>query len=98
FGAQLSDRLTQIIDSNQTVHDTFHSLNRQRKEFIATLLGQQVGSDNALIKPATPPPNGISTDQAIAMGILNPTDEQPVVATPKPSGFLNPNPTPVDVY
>lgn len=100
FGAQLNDRLTQVIDSNQTIHDTFHSLNRQRKELIASILGQKPSASNEVVKPATPPPNGISTDQAIAMGILNPTDEQPIAATPAPTPktIAQPNPTPVDVY
>jgi len=98
FGADLSDRLNQVIDSNQKIHDTFHGLNKQRKELIAAILHQQNSDTNAPTTTPTPPPGAMSTDQAISMGILSPTDEVPETA-PKPTPV--PAPTtklPADVY
>jgi hypothetical protein len=71
FGADLSERITQVIDKNQQYHDTFHAFNKQRKEAIAKLFGQ-----------SAPPEGAISTDQAIDMGVLTPTDERPVTTKP----------------
>jgi hypothetical protein len=75
FGADLTERLSQVLDSNQQLHDTFHAWNKQRKEFMAKISGESVAP--------TPPPGSITTDDAIAMGILTPTDERPVPAVPK---------------
>jgi hypothetical protein len=88
FGEDLSERLSQIIDTNQQAHDTFHSLNKQRKELIASLLGQQATSSAPVPSP-TLPPNTITTDQALQMGILSPSDERPIPVPP---------PRPKDVY
>ncbi len=73
FGSDLNERLAQVIDKNQYWHDTFHSLNKQRKDLFATLTGQEQTS---------PPPGSLSTDEAIAQGVLTPTDERPVSTRP----------------
>lgn len=74
FGGDLNERLGQVIGKNQKWHDTFHTLNKQRKEFIAYIQGD--------FKPAPPPEGAISTDEAIELGVLTPTDERPVPNRP----------------
>ncbi len=76
FGADLTERLSQILLSNPEWHDSFHAWNKQRKEYMATILGQAQPA-------ATPPPGTITTDEAMQLGILTPTDERPVPAIPK---------------
>ncbi len=88
FGGDLNDRLSQVLDSNQQLHDTFHNLNKERKDLWQNIFGQRSGLIAQLSTPATPPPGAITTDQAIQMGVLNPTDEEP--ATPP-----SPIPTPI---
>jgi hypothetical protein len=75
FGEDLQERLGQVLDSNPTLHDTFHAYNKKRKDFFLALSGQ--------LPAQKPPENAISTDQAVAMGVITPTDERPV--TKKPS-------------
>lgn len=79
FGEDLADRLTPIIDSNQQFHDEFHALNKQRKEWWDEHVNGKSQISNIMPQQ---PSNAITTDQAIAMGVLSPTDERPVAATP----------------
>ncbi len=87
FGADLSERLSQIIDTNPTVHNAYHALNKDRKDFTDYLMGKR---SETVIAAATPPPGAISTDEAIQLGILTPTDQVP--ETTKPAN------RPADVY
>jgi hypothetical protein len=74
FGADMNERLAQVLDSNQVWHDNFHYWNGKRKDAISYLQGNRPGP--------TPPPNSISTDEAIELGVLTPTDERPVPTRP----------------
>lgn len=80
FGEDLQERLSQVIDINPQVHDTFHKLNGERKKYISMLMGTY---------NPTPPPNSISTDQAIALGVLTPTDQRPEPVAPADTYGLN---------
>jgi hypothetical protein len=79
FGEDLADRLNQVIDSNQEIHDTFHSLNKQRKQWWDEHVLGRTQITN-ILPPAEAPKDSITTDQAIAMGVLSPTDERPTPA------------------
>ncbi|MDQ3008140.1 MAG: O-antigen ligase family protein [bacterium] len=77
YGEDMSERLGQVIDSNPELRDQYHEFNRQRKELVASIITGDFS------RPAsTPPPNSISTDDAITQGILTPTDERPVTTRP----------------
>lgn len=82
FGEDLADRMNQVIDSNQQVHDTVHGLNKQRKDLWNALLGKHAQDAAPILPQAKIPDNAITTDQAIQMGVLSPTDERPVPAKP----------------
>lgn len=79
YGDDMSERLVQIIDSNQKTHDIYHGANRRRKAAIAYV------EDNYIIKllpgykaPAIPE-NAISVEEA---AVLVASDQRPVPARP----------------
>ena len=75
FGEDLQERLSQVLSSNPVVYAQFHELNKQRKDLILKLTGQYATAP-------TPPPNSISTDDAITSGVLTPTDTLPEPVKP----------------
>jgi hypothetical protein len=81
FGEDLADRMSQVIDSNKQVHDAFHGLNKQRKEFWNKYVLHQTTIALPILPPAEVPKNAITTEEAIELGVLSPTDERPVAAT-----------------
>lgn len=94
FGEDLMDRLSQVIDSNPKLHDSFHSFNKSRKELWASLFGQKFIEVPIVIPTPVPPKGAITTDQAIQMGILSPTDERPIPAPGTTTTTTSPSPTP----
>ncbi len=70
FGADLNERLSQVVDENAQWHEAYHAFNKQRKDVMALLQGQSINQG--------PPEGAMSTDEAIARGVLTPTDERPV--------------------
>jgi len=87
FGMDLADRLNQIIDSNPVAHDVVNNLNKQRKDLWANIVdghSSQVAQISTLLPQNEVPKDAITTDQAVQMGILSPSDETPVAGTKKP--------------
>src|SRR5258708_3342821 len=82
FGEDLSDRLNQVIDSNQQVHDAFHNFNKQRKDLWEKYVNGKIDVVAPILPPSQVPTNAVTTDQAIQMGVLTPTDERPIPAKP----------------
>ena len=90
FGADLTERFYQVLDSHQQFHDAFHTYNKERKAFLALIHKDtpkdEMASTSASQSTPAPLPSGtITTDEAIKMGILTPTDERPIVAKPAPT-------------
>jgi hypothetical protein len=83
FGEDLQERLMQVIDSNPQTHDAFHTFNKERKDWWTQVTSTNwLASLTSKVQTQKPPENAISTDQAIAMGVLTPTDERPVTTKP----------------
>jgi len=75
FGADMTERLSQVLDTNPQMRQIFHDFNKQRKQYLGDILQGRWPSNQ-------PPSDGISTDEAIALGVLTPTDERPVTSKP----------------
>ncbi len=76
FGADLTERLSQVLDSNPQVRQSIHDFNKTRKQYIGDILeGKWPGTGE-------PPDGALSTDEAIALGVLTPTDERPITTKP----------------
>lgn len=75
FGADLYERLLQTMEAYPTVHNAYHGFNRERKEFIASVIPKDLFSGFKVEKPE----NAISTEDAAVM--VN-SDQQPTSEKP----------------
>jgi hypothetical protein len=73
LGEDLQERLAQVLDSNPRAKAAYDQFNKQRSD---------IWDKYIVHKQAGPPANSISTDEAIAQGVLTPTDEVPAPTRP----------------
>lgn len=81
FGDDMSERLLQIVDSNQKTHDIYHEANRQRKDAISYLELNYLAKILPGYKNMQPqvPTNAISVEEA---AVLVASDQRPTPVRP----------------
>jgi hypothetical protein len=79
FGADIYERFVQVLDSYPAISSAYHETNKRKKEFFASV-STTLKLDQLAGHKAPPPPNSISTDEAVQ--VLVSSDERPVPYKP----------------
>jgi hypothetical protein len=76
FGDDIYERFVQVLDSYPQISSSYHQLNKQRKDLVASI----PAALGIKFDKGAPPANGLSTDEAVA--VLVASDERPVPYRP----------------